>query len=118
MNKETATKRGFQFCGIYERSEFDAKIRLEEIRKQGYKTLLVTVPDDPRCAGGRGRGYSVYVEKSYLMDHRAASIRASIKLHKNSVLMENTRHQERMNELNDELARNMKWLNDNGYPSV
>lgn len=67
MNEKRAQQEGLSFTGIYVRSyESDkAKERAKEIRKQGYKAVMVQVDG----------GVSVYAEEKYFIDKQMREIK-------------------------------------------
>jgi hypothetical protein len=67
MNAKGAREKGYSFTGIYERSMDPVKVRAAELRKQGFKCVVVTEPDSKLSRGPKGVGYSVYAEQKYFV---------------------------------------------------
>jgi hypothetical protein len=65
MNEKQAKERGYHFTGNYERRKEDLNSELEKLRSEGFKAVMVIVPDSPYSRGIVGVGYSIYAEKKY-----------------------------------------------------
>jgi predicted xylose isomerase-like sugar epimerase len=66
MKKLEAIKAGYQFTGMYKRDKEEVQAEVRELKKQGYKAVVVTEPDSPLSRGPKGTGYSVFAEQKYL----------------------------------------------------
>lgn len=122
MNQETALKKGYERTGIYARSADKVRPLLEEIRKQGYKALLVTVPDSPYSRGHVGTGYGVVVERRYNLDQAAKSHLESLAAYAGRCEAVRAHHQAQIDKEVADLTRNKqeaeKWLVENGYSTL
>ena len=120
MTKNQAEQKGLQFTGCYERNPDALKLRLEEIRKSGYKAYIVTVPDSKYSRSACiGNGYSIYTESRYQKDNCARDARARIASHAARLVSINERIAKMLAE---EIAkettsndRDLSWLKDNNY---
>jgi len=115
MNKEQAAKRGYEFTGIYERDKSGVQVRLNKIRKDGYKAALVTVPDDPLSRGCIGRGYSIYAEARYRLDDLAKTHREQIAQFPARILRITEQFSREIAETVAIKANQQEWLRKNGY---
>ena len=81
MNGQQAIASGYHFTGAYERSYNKEKLQeqIKEIRKSGYKAIIVTIPDSPLSRGSIGKGYSIYAEKKYFTDRERKELEAQLK---------------------------------------
>jgi hypothetical protein len=68
MNERQANEKGYSYTGIYARYKNEVQVRLDKIRSNGYRAVMVTVPDSPYSRGVIGVGYSVYAERKYFTD--------------------------------------------------
>jgi len=68
MTKLQAIQQGLSFTGSYSHDKEEQKFNAGEIRKQGYRAVVVNVPPDKLSRGHHGMGYSVYAEKRYFDD--------------------------------------------------
>lgn len=78
MNKAQAKQQGLQFHGTYERNKELLKPRAAELRKRGYRAVIVTIPRDKYSRGHGGPGYSIYVDESYFNDQRIVHLQDDI----------------------------------------
>ena len=60
MNENQARHEGYLFTGAYSRDRKEMKVIAEKEKKEGYLTVIVTIPDSPYSRGTIGKGYSVY----------------------------------------------------------
>ena len=116
MTRNQAIAKGFQFTGYYERDEEKAKDHWAKIVSQGYKAVLVTIPDSPYSRGEIGRGWSVYAEKKYYLDAKAKEIQTLIKNFGPSFQLLLTKHAAEVEERKNMLNGWKDWLAKNGYP--
>jgi hypothetical protein len=78
MTEKQAMEKGFQFTGNYERWKEKLVDKLNELKKDGYKCTIVTVPDSQYSRGPRGCGYSIYAERKYYVDERRRELQDSL----------------------------------------
>jgi hypothetical protein len=69
MNRKQAEEKGYCYTGFYSRSKEAMKAKAAEIRAlgNGFKAIVVDIPDSKYSRGGVGTGYSVYVNGRYCM---------------------------------------------------
>lgn len=67
MNEQQARDRGYEFEGMYTRRHEEVLKAQADMKKQGFRSVIVTVPDNPLSRGGGGRGWSLYVEERYIL---------------------------------------------------
>lgn len=116
MNEITARQNGLSYTGIYSRDKDEAKVRLGEIRKQGYKAQLVTVKDSPYSRSACiGQGYSVYVEARYFRDQQAVNYRRSLANFPTEVQRLQDELAAKIAELTKAATEKQTWLTGNGY---
>lgn len=125
MNEDTAAKRGYEKTGHYSRGG-DAnyarmEVKLAEIRKAGYKALIVKVPDSPYSRGYcKGAcGYSIMTEPRYRLDRAAAESRITIDTHAARTQEIMARHmaaaRKEIEEAETRKQAAEQWLKDHGY---
>lgn len=117
MTEQNARQRGLCYTGIYERSKEDLKPRLDAIRAKGYKAYIVTVPDSPYSRSACiSRGYSVYVERKYILDEQAESTRQRLKVRHPAEREHLKKHYEQqIAELDARVKADEEWLAQNNY---
>lgn len=74
MNRQQAAKRGYGYTGIAGRHKEEVMVRLDGIRNQGYKAVLVYEPPSPLARGYSGGTHSVYAERKYFIDKEKGEI--------------------------------------------
>jgi hypothetical protein len=118
MNEQQARQSGYSFTGVYTRDRGEVGIRRDALTKEGYKAVIVTVPDSPLSRGPKGTGWSVYAERKYFVDKEKTDLRqrlsmieprkerAQKKYEEELVLIENDRvnYQNRLDELEKEIV--------------
>jgi hypothetical protein len=67
LTEKTAKQRGYTWTAIYGRRLQEIQDRCDKIKEQGFKAIVVRVPDNPLSRGPIGEGYSVYAEPLYNM---------------------------------------------------
>ena len=116
MNEITAKQNGLSFTGVYSRDVEEVKVRLAEIRKQGYKAQLVTIKDSPYSRSACiSQGYAVYTEPRYQQDQHAASLRGRIASHPAEVQRLRDELAAKIAELDKADADRRDWLTQHGY---
>ena len=78
MNEGQALEKGYCDSHRYSRNRDEIKEQRDEFRKKGYKAVVVTIPDHPLSRGGVGLGWSVYVEKRYLVEKEINELRGRL----------------------------------------
>ena len=68
MNEKQARDRGYSFTGVYNFAKEDSVARLDQIKANRYKAILVYIPTSKYSRGGGSGGYSVYAEAKYFND--------------------------------------------------
>ena len=119
MNKKTAQLKGLIFTGHYDWDRPKISQIAKDLRKEGYKAYVVTVPKNPLSRGHHGTGYSVYVEPKWQLDQAAQEYRRDIQAY-NMIRKEIIRRNEELlrKELEEAEAvqsRAVAWLSRNGY---
>ena len=76
MNERQAREAGYEYTGVFEwtYNKEKVKARQDDLKKQGYKSVIVTVPADPLSRGGRGGGLFLYAEKKYFVDQETKEL--------------------------------------------
>jgi len=64
MNERAALEEGYHFTGIYTSNKEEAKTKAKELRVNGNKAMVVTVPPSKYSRGYHGDGYSVYLKET------------------------------------------------------
>lgn len=86
MNKREAESRGYVFTGWYSHNKEEISDRVKELRKEGNKAVIVTIPRNPLSRSWHGTGWSAYwieSEKNKVIREAAAKERTKIRLLKN-----------------------------------
>lgn len=78
MTEQQARTNGFTRTGHYSRNKDKMKEKAAQIRKQGNKAVVATLPDSPLSRGIVGRGYGVFwIESSENAATREAEMKQS-----------------------------------------
>jgi hypothetical protein len=64
MNEREAVEEGYHFTGVYVSNKEEAKAKAKEMRVDGNKAVVVTVPPSKYSRGYHGDGYSVYLKET------------------------------------------------------
>jgi hypothetical protein len=75
MNEKQASERGYGNTHSYDRNYDKIEEKRDELRKKGYKAVIVKIPDNPLSRGPIGCGWSVYVERRYLVEKEIEDLR-------------------------------------------
>jgi hypothetical protein len=78
MTEHEARKHGLQYTGHYNNDKEIVKAKAEEIRKSGFRAVVVTIPHSPLSRGYGGTGYTVYVERKYALSNSAVEYRKQL----------------------------------------
>lgn len=78
MREKQAEEKGYRYTGSYERSKEKIKEELKEYKEQGYKAVIVEVPDSKLSRGYGGMGYSIYAEQKYFIDREVKDINSRL----------------------------------------
>ena len=106
MKKEIAQERGYVFTGSYSSYKDEILAKKEELKKQGYKSVIVESRYSglERMAGVRKggiAGYSLYAERKYSIDKEIEAREENIE-----------RHEERVQQLKEQFEKDLKDLID------
>lgn len=115
MTEKNARDRGLEFTGVYGRDQDEVRNRAETMKRNGYKVMVVRVPDSPYSRGIIGVGYSVYAEKKYFNDQQAASDRKFIEGAAVRYAHMKQEYELAVLKLDGQVAERVQWLKDNGY---
>lgn len=105
MNEKQARAKGYCFTGWYSFDKEEMKTKSSEIKAQGFKSVVVTVPGDPLSRGGAITGYSVYVEEAYIIMEILESLEAKYKHFDRRFKEMKERHEEELKNLEEERLR-------------
>lgn len=78
MKEQTALNKGYIRTGMYARSQEKVQERLKEIKAQGYKAVIVTIPDSKYSRGIISEGYCIFCEERYMLDKAIAQINLNL----------------------------------------
>jgi hypothetical protein len=60
MTEQQAKQNGYHHHGAYSRDKEEMKQRAAQLRSEGNKAVVCTIPHNPLSRGGGGNGYSIY----------------------------------------------------------
>jgi hypothetical protein len=122
MNKRSANQQGLVFTGNFSWDKEEIKNKANEIRKAGYRAVVVSEPPNPLSRGHHGTGYSVFVEPKYVNDGIARDCRSRVSRHDDRLASIRAAFEaklaEEINAENQRNARDVEWLDANGYGSI
>ena len=70
MNKQQAESQQLIYHGAYNQGKEVIKTRAQELRRKGYRAVVVDIPASKYSRGSHSMGYALYVEKKFFNDER------------------------------------------------
>ncbi len=74
MNEKQASIKGYAFTGSYGHDKEIILEKAKEIRKNGFRAVVVNTPPNPLSRGSYGMGYSVYADRRYFKNERLLEV--------------------------------------------
>jgi len=103
MNEVQAKNEELTFHGSYSHDRNEQKEKAIELRKEGYRAVVVNCLPSKLSRGLDGMGYSVYVEKKYFTDRRIKEIKDILSREKHTKIKLKQEYEEKLNKLNHEV---------------
>ncbi len=107
MNEQQARNRGYSFSGCYEWSKEKLAEKLESYKDEGYKAVIVTVPDSKYSRGIPETGYAIYIEHKFFSTREKKDLSERLRLIENRKSLALKEYQKQLKDIDNE-ANKMK----------